>query len=169
MEMLNTLGVDWSVLIAQAINFAVLLAALTYLLYKPILRMIDERRERVKQSMDHAATLEKRVSEMEQDRKNRMKEIDDQSKEFLLQAKQQADGMKKEILDAAKVEVDHLLEKGRKQLDDERRTLLADMQKTVTNVGVELAGKILSREFTDADQKRILHTLEKEIPSLIQK
>jgi F-type H+-transporting ATPase subunit b len=161
MEMLNTLGVDVGMLIAQAINFGVLLAALTYLLYKPVLRVIDQRRERVQQSMDHAATLEKRVADMEQDRKKRMKE-------FLAEAKQQADTQKKEILDGAKAEVDQLLEKGRKQLEDERRALLADMQKTVTSVSIDLAGKILGREFSDSDQKRVLQGLEKDIPSLIQ-
>ncbi len=169
MEILNTLGVDWTVLLAQAINFAVLLAALTFFLYKPLLRAIDQRRERVQQSMDHAATLEKRVADMEQDRKKRMKEMDDQAKEFLAQSKQQADSQKKEILDAAKAEVDQLLEKGRKQLEDERRTLLADMQKTVTGISIDLAGKILGREFSDADQKRVLSGLEKDIPSLMSK
>lgn len=168
MEMLQTLGVNWGMLIAQMINFGILLVALSYLLYRPVMRVLDERRERVRQSMEHASTLERQVEEMEKQRKTRMKEMDDQAKEFIAQAKQQADGMKKEIVDGAKAEVDQMLEKGRKQLDDERRKLLTDLQKTVTTVSVQLAEKILEREFSEADQKKLLQNLERDVPSLIK-
>jgi len=168
MELLNTLGVNWTMLVAQLINFGILLVALTYLLYRPVLRVIDERRERVRQSMDHASKLEHQVAEMEKERKKRLKEMDDQSKSFLEQSRQQAEAAKKEILDSAQGEVNQLLEKGRKQLDDERRKLLTDLQKTVTTVSVQLAEKILEREFSDADQKRLLQGLERDVPSLIK-
>src|SRR3990167_77286 len=46
-ELFAAFGIDWKLLIVQAINFALLLTLLTYLLYKPILRLIDERREKV--------------------------------------------------------------------------------------------------------------------------
>lgn len=168
MEMLNTLGVNVGMLIAQLINFGILLAALTFFLYRPVMRVLDERRERVRQSMEHAAKLEREVEEMEKERKKRLKELDDQAKTFLSEAKQQAEGMKKEIVDGAKAEVDQMLEKGRKQLDDERRKLLTDLQKTVTTVSVQLAEKILEREFSEADQKKLLQNLERDVPSLIQ-
>jgi F-type H+-transporting ATPase subunit b len=168
MEMLETLGVNLGMLTAQLINFGVLLAALSFLLYRPILRVLDERRERVRQSVEHAQKLERQVEEMEKDRKKRTKELDDQAKAFLQEAKQQAESTKKEILDGTKAEVDQLLEKGRKQLADERRQLLADLQKTVTAVSVQLAEKVLEREFSDADQQRMLQSLERDVPSLIQ-
>lgn len=166
--MLNTLGVNVGMLIAQAINFGILLAVLAYLLYRPVLRVLDERRERVRSSMEHAQQLEKQVAEMEKERKVRMKELDDQAKSLLEQSRQQAEGAKKQIVDAAQAEVSQMLEKGRKQLDDERRKLLTDLQKTVTDVSVQLAEKVLAREFSDSDQKRLLQNLERDVPSLIQ-
>jgi F-type H+-transporting ATPase subunit b len=168
MEMLNTLGIDWGMLIAQMINFGILLAALTYFLYKPVLRVIDERATRVRQSMDHAAKLEHEVAEMEKERKKRLKEMDEQARSFLEQSRKQAEGAKKEIVDSAQAEVNQMLEKGRKQLEDERRKLLADLQKTVTSVSVQLAEKVLEREFSDSDQKRLMQALEKDVPSLIK-
>jgi F-type H+-transporting ATPase subunit b len=168
MELLNTLGVNWTMLVAQLLNFGILLVALTYLLYKPVLKLIDERRERIRQSMEHAEKLEVQVQEMEKERKKRMKELDDQAKTFLEQAREQAEGTKKQILDGAKAEVDQMLEKGRKQLHDEKQKLLTDLQKTVSSVSVSLAEKILEREFSDADQKRMLSELERDVPSLIK-
>ncbi len=168
MEMFQTLGINWGMLIAQAVNFGVLLAVMTFFLYRPVLRLLDERRERVRQSMEHASKLEKQVEEMEVERKKRLKEWDDQAKDFLADAKKQADTSRKELTDAAKAEVDQLLEKGRKQLEDERRALLSGLQETVTTVSIQLAEKILAREFSDADQKKLLQDLEHDVPSLIK-
>jgi F-type H+-transporting ATPase subunit b len=168
MELLNTLGINWGMLIAQLINFGILLAALTYLLYRPILRLVDERRERVRQSMDHATKLEHDVAEMEKERKKRLKEMDDQAKAFLEQSRQQAEVTKKEMVTQAQAEVAQFLDKGRKQLEDERRKLLTDLQKTVTTIGVQLAEKVLEREFSDADQKRLLQALENDVPTLLR-
>ncbi len=168
MEILQTLGIDAGMLVAQAINFGILLGVLSWLLYKPVLRVIDERRARIQKSVDHAKKLEREVVETEKERKKRIKEMDDQAKEFLAQTKKQAEGMKKEILDSAKVEVTHLLEKGRKQLEDERRKLAGDLKNTVTSVSVQLASKILEREFSAGDQTKILQNLERDLPSLIK-
>ncbi len=168
MEMLQTLGVNWGMLIAQMINFGVLLAVLTFLLYKPVLKVIDERRERVRQSMDHAAKLEQQVAAMEKDRKKQMQELDEKMKQLLAESRTQGESLKKGIVDAAQADVSAMLEKGRKQLEDEKRKLLADLQKTVTTVSVQLAEKILQREFSETDQKRVLSSLEKDIPSLVQ-
>lgn len=168
MEMFTTLGVNWMMIVAQMVNFGVLLVVLTYLLYKPVLRVIDERRERVRQSMDHAAHLEKQVAEMEKDRKKRLKDLDDQAKELLAAGKEQAESMKKDMMAAAQAEAAALLEKGRKQLEDERRKLLAEVQKTVTSVSVTLAEKVLQREFSDHDQKRLMESLEASVPSLMK-
>ncbi len=168
MEMLQTLGVNWGMLIAQMINFGVLLGALTFLLYKPVLKVIDDRRERVRQSMDHAAALERQVADMEKDRKKQMHEFDERMKQLLAESRAQGEALKKGIVDTAQADVTLMLEKGRKQLEDDKRKLLADLQKTVTTVSVHLAEKILKREFSDSDQKRVLDSLEKDIPSLIQ-
>jgi F-type H+-transporting ATPase subunit b len=167
MEILETLGINWGMLIAQIINFALLMTALTYFLYKPALRVIDERRERIRESMDNAAKLEQRVHDLEKDRKKRLKEIDAEALSLLEQARQQAESMKKEILDAARAEADTVLEKGRKQLDNERKKLLSDMQNTVIAASIQLSERILAREFSESDQKKMLQSLEQDVSNAL--
>jgi F-type H+-transporting ATPase subunit b len=154
-------------LIAQAINFAILLGALTWLLYKPVLNVIDQRRMRIEKSMEQAKLVEKQAAATEKERMKRLKETDDETKAILKQTQKEADAMKKEMLEAAKTEATELLEKGRKQLEDERRKLLGDLQSTVISIGVKVAEKILEREFNDKDQQKLLKSLEKDIPTLI--
>lgn len=168
MEIFQTLGIDWGMLIAQAINFAILVGALTWLLYKPVLKVIDERRDKIQKSMEQAKTVEKQAAAMEKDRKKRMKEADDEAKDMMRQTQKEADAMKKEIIESAKAEANQMLDKGRKQLDDERRKLLADLQSTVISMGMQVAQKILEREFSKTDQDKLLQSLEKDLPTLIK-
>lgn len=168
MELLSTLGVQWNTLIAQLINYGILLVALTVLLYKPILKLLDERRDRIAKSMEESKKIEQQLKEMEKSRQAAMKELDQKASALLADAKKQADGSRAEMMKAAEQEVAALMERGKKQLEDEKRKMVADLEKTVAKASVTLAGKILEREFSPADQTRLLSTLQKDIPALIQ-
>ena len=97
-----------------------------------------------------------------------MKQLDQKSSALLAEAKKQADGARVDMVAAAKSEAENMLERGRKQLEDERRKMVSDLEKTVARVGVELASRILQREFSAEDQKRIVSSFEKDLPSLIR-
>jgi F0F1-type ATP synthase membrane subunit b/b' len=51
---LTTFGIDWHLLLLQGINFGILLAGLTYFLYKPVMRMLEERSNTVRQGVEDA-------------------------------------------------------------------------------------------------------------------
>ena len=168
MELLSTLGLNWSALVAQLINYGILLVALTFLLYRPILRLLDERSARIAKSMEDSKKIEQKLKDIEKDRAAAMKELDQKASAILAEAKKQADVSKSEMMQGAQQEVSALLERGKKQLEDEKRKMVADLEKTVAKATVTLAGKILEREFTPADQTRLIGTLQKDIPALIK-
>lgn len=168
MELLSALGIDLGVLISQLINYGILLIALTVLLYRPILKLLDERRDRIAKSMEDSKKIEHQLKEMEKSRSAAMKELDAKASAILADAKKQADSSRAEMMKAAEQEVASLLERGKKQLEDEKRKMVADLEKTVAKASVTLAGKILEKEFSSADQTRLLGTLQKDIPALIQ-
>lgn len=53
-ELLNAFGIDAKLIVVQILNFAVLAAALSYLLYKPLIKILDEREAKIKQGMEDA-------------------------------------------------------------------------------------------------------------------
>lgn len=53
-SILDAFGIDWKMLLAQLVNYGILIAALTWLLYRPVLRMLDERREKIAQGVRDA-------------------------------------------------------------------------------------------------------------------
>lgn len=168
MELITTLGINWQMLVAQLINFGLLIGILSFLLYRPILRLLDDRRERIKKAMEDAKSIENQRREIDEFKSKQMREIDAQVGKFLEDAKKQADAAKKEILGNAEREATQLLAKAKQQMADDRARMLGEAQSALASVVVRMTEKILEREFSKDDQKRILGSVEKELPSLLR-
>jgi F-type H+-transporting ATPase subunit b len=169
MELLAKLGIDWTLLVAQLINFTILMVLLTYFVYKPILRLLDDRRERVRKSMEDAKKIENQKREIDQFRVEQLRKVDEECGKFLETAKTQAEAVKKEILAGAEKEAAQVLSKAREQVGEERERLLQETQETLASVIVRMTEKILEKEFTGADQQRLLTQVKKQLPTMIQK
>lgn len=167
MELLTTLGIDWKLLIVQLLNFGILIVVLSVLVYRPILQLIDDRRERVRKSMEDTKAIENQRREIDEFKLEQMKKIDAECGKFLENAKHQAESVKKEILGNAEKEASAILTKARQQLDDERGRMVREIQGSLSSVVVKMAEKIIEREFTGADQQRILKDVEKALPALL--
>lgn len=67
-HILTTFGIDWHLLLINGLNFGLLMLALWYFLYDPVMKMLEERRERVAQSVKDAEAAEARLRELEASR-----------------------------------------------------------------------------------------------------
>ena len=168
MELLSKLGIDWKLLIAQVVNFTILLSVLTYFVYKPLLHLLDARREKIRVAMEDVERISKQKQEMENIRLEKLKKVDEEAGRALERMKKQAEEMKSAVLAAAEKEAAELLRKGRQQVASERARVLAEAQGHIARLTITLAERLLEREFSAADQDRLLAALEKQIPSLVQ-
>jgi F-type H+-transporting ATPase subunit b len=167
MELLSTLGLDWKLLIVQLINFGILIVVLSVLVYRPLLRLIDDRRERIRKSMEDAKNIENTRREIEEFRADQLRKIDQEMGKHLENAKTQAETVRREILGNAEKEAAALLTKAKQQMDDERSRMVRDLQTSLASVVVKTAEKIIARSFTKEDQARLLKDVEKDVPALL--
>lgn len=168
MELITTLGIDWKLLLVQLLNFGILIVVLSVLVYKPVLRLLDDRRERIRKSMEDAKAIENQKRELDDFKLQQMKKIDLEAGKFLEQAKHQAETTKKEILAGAEKEAAAILVKAKQQLDDERGRMVREIQGNLASVVVRMAEKIIQKEFSKGDQDRLLKDVEKDLPALLR-
>jgi len=60
METLSSLGIDLKILLAQLVNFGILIFLLSKFLYKPVLKMLDQRKKKIAESIKKAEEIEKK-------------------------------------------------------------------------------------------------------------
>ena len=78
-QLLSQLGIDWKLLLSQAINFFILLLVLTFFVYKPVIKIIKKRNDRIKEGLDKANEADIRLKEVDNIGKEKIKEAENKS------------------------------------------------------------------------------------------
>ena len=163
MDILNQFGVQPILLAAQVVNFLILLFILKRFLYKPILKVLEERKQKIEQSLKNAESIEKKLlqtnEEVEKILANALKEgqkILDESKEMAAQIIEEAKITSAEIINKT-YEQAHEIQKA------ESARLLQEAREHVGSLVALVFEKITGKQISKEDQKKLI---EKEVKNL---
>lgn len=120
--------VDWFTVVAQIINFLVLVGLLKHFLYGPIIRAMDEREKRIAHRLHEAEEREKRAEEEAQSHRKAREELERKRSEMLEQAKQEAEQKRRKLIGSARQEVDEMQSRWRESLRQEHDSFLGEMR-----------------------------------------
>ena len=144
-ELLHSLGINWPVMVAQAVNFAILLAVLGKFVYKPVLKMLDERREGVRLSLEREEHTAKKLAAAEVEREKILGAARVESQKIIEAGKQDGESVKKKLVEEARSDI------AKMRLDEDKRRvaekirLLAEARRELGAVVVEA----IERSFGD--------------------
>lgn len=65
-ELFHQLGIDWKLLLSQGVNFMILLSVLTYFLWKPLIKIIEERRKKIELGLEVGEKAAKKLAEIDE-------------------------------------------------------------------------------------------------------
>lgn len=163
MELLSKLGIDWRLLIAQLINFLILLFVLYKFLYKPVLKMLQDRTTRIENSLADAQRIEKEIKQTEEDRLNKMAEARKEAQKIIEEAKSEAEKVKHELLSSAQKESSDIVEAGKQQLKNQQESLMKEAQKSIATLVVDATRQILGEVVDEKVDKAINEATVKKI------
>ncbi|MCP5541400.1 MAG: F0F1 ATP synthase subunit B [Akkermansiaceae bacterium] len=148
--------IDWFTVVAQILNFLVLVWILKRFLYRPVLRVIAERQARVEQSLTEAATLKEAAgAELEKLSAERRTLAEHRDAE-LAAAQQEAAAERQKLLDAARTDYEAARTRWRSALEHEREDFQRELSRQAHDEVIGIADKLL-RDLADTDlQERIL-------------
>jgi len=100
-QLFAAFGIDWRLLLINAINFGVLLGGLSYFLYKPITSMLEARRQKVEEGVRQAEEAEIKLREIENSRSEILANAGAEGDTIIAQAREEGAKKGREMLDAA--------------------------------------------------------------------
>jgi len=137
------MGLDWFTLIAQIINFLVLVWLLRRFLYGRIVRAIEEREASIAGRLDEAAR-ERAAAEREAETwRTRNREFEAQRAEMLARAREEVESRRQELLEEARLQTRNVQAQWMKTLDRERQSLLQDYRKRLSREVLAVASRAL--------------------------
>src|SRR5512137_1898166 len=119
-DSLAKLGFSVPLLVAQVVNFGLLLLLLRLFAYKPIMRMLDERARRIKESLEQAETIKQQSALAEKEMASRLEEAGLEGRRLVEQAMTSGEVVRQKALAEARQEADKLLARARGEINQER-------------------------------------------------
>lgn len=142
---LTTFGVDWRLLLINAVNFGLLLAALTYFLYKPVMRVLEERRHKIAKGVEDAQAAEARLKEIEESRGARLAQAGQAADEIIASARASGSEKAKEIVASAQTNAERTLQDASAQAAEMKRRAVSESKEEVARL-IVLGIERLARE-----------------------
>ncbi len=163
MDILTTLGIDWRLFTAQAINFVVLLALLHRFLYKPMLRFLDERSARIAEGIRAADELAAREHALEEERHRIVTDARREAERIVSAALIDAEESRNTIVEQARVDAQRIIAEGNAALIEQERMVAQELRKETAALVVDATRKIFyemgSKEVSGAVLEEAVHRL----------
>lgn len=166
MELIEKLGFDLKLLLAQIVNFFILFFVLKTLLYKPILNVLDKRKKMIEKNVEDTRKIEERLKQLEEEKKEILSKASKEAMAVLDHAKKTATEEHDKILAKAKKEITTLAERYRGQLAAEKTAIIKEAKESLAEMIISGSQKIIQKEFTKDDQKRLNEAISKELKSV---
>jgi F-type H+-transporting ATPase subunit b len=153
---LEALGLDFNRLLQQIVNFAILAFILQTLLYKPVLKLLAERKEKIRKGLEDADKAKAALDGAQAEYEKRLLDARKEGQGIIAQATLASERAREEILAGARVEAQKIVDKAREEIEFERKRVTADLRREVADLAVLAAGKVVSRQLDDTAQRQLI-------------
>ncbi len=163
---LADLGISLPVLLAQVINVVILLGLLYLVAYKPIMRMLDERSRKVKESMEQADSIKEQAARAEEEVKKQLGSASREGQERLAHAVRMGEEVKQKAQQEARQEAEALIAQARTEIQRERGEAIDELRKEVADLTILAAGKVIDRSLDKETHRQLIDKVLEESETL---
>lgn len=163
MKLITALGLDWKILLAQLINFAILIFVLWRVAYKPVFNILAERREKIAKGLDDSEAAAKKLLEAEEEKKAFISTARKEANEIIEVAKGKAELRYQEIVDKAKTDLKVVIDDEKEKIKAERNSAIKDVKKEAAQMIAAALLKILPEK---VDAKSDVEMINKALEEL---
>ncbi|NCU38409.1 ATP synthase F0 subunit B [Candidatus Saccharibacteria bacterium] len=143
-------------LIAQILNFLVLLVILAKFAYKPLLQAMDDRRNRIINDLDSAEQTRLDAEALKEQYAEQLAGARQEATEIVNKANQIAQNLHDELVEQARVEQEAMMANAKERIEQDKQQALLDIRSEVIKLSTLIAGKIVNQKLnSEKDQKMV--------------
>jgi F-type H+-transporting ATPase subunit b len=150
------LGINLPVLIAQFVNFTVLLVVLRAVAWGPLTKMLDERRERIRESLAAAEEAKAQVANSERQVQEQVEAARRDAQNLIAQAQEISSRIQADARSQAQADAEALISRARSEIQLERDTAIADLRKEFADVTIAAAEKVVNSSLDRTAHRRLI-------------
>ena len=160
------LGINLPTLLAQIVNFAILLGLMYLVAYKPIMRMFDERSRKIKESMEQTEFIKEQAAHAEEEVKKQLEVAGREGQEVIARAVRTGEEIRREAQQGARQEAESLITRARAEIQRERDDAIDELRKEFADLTILAAGKVIDRSLDKEAHRQLIDKVLEESTTL---
>ena len=153
---MDALGINLPGLVTQIVSFLLLFAVLYLLLYKPLLRMMDGRSARIRESLEKADEARAEAARSQEDMQRQIEEARAEGQAMIAQAREVADRFREEELAKARQEIDAERERAQSNIQRERDAAIEELREEFSGLAINAAERIVGRSLDESAHRDLI-------------
>ncbi len=159
---MEALGLNLPQLIAQIVGILVLLFILKKLLYGPLLKVIDERSERIKESLEAAERTKEEAAANQEQMQEDLQKAREEGQQMIAQARDVAARFRDEEMAKAREEIAAERSKAEADIQRERDAAIEDLRREFAGLAISAAEQVVERSLSESDHRDIIDKVLEE-------
>ena len=148
---------QWTTVVATVLAMLILLLVLGKLVYKPVKKMVKERREFIQNNIDEATKQNNQASIDREKANEELMQARMEAAEIIAKAKLDADKVKDENISKAKTEASQIVNNARSEIEREKIKFEQESKQAIVEVALEAAKKVVEKEVDNATNRKIVN------------
>ncbi|KKQ54062.1 MAG: ATP synthase subunit b [Candidatus Falkowbacteria bacterium GW2011_GWC2_38_22] len=153
--------VDVKLLIAQMLNFAIVIAILYFFALKPILAVMRERTEKIEKSLQDAVAIEENMKKTEALCQHEFNEAKKAAALIMSQAGAEAEKKREKMLLRTKEEIGEIINEEKEKMRLEKAQVLKEIKASVTDLVISVTEKVIEKNLDSKDNKELIKSMIK--------
>jgi len=163
MEALHSLGIDWKMLIAQIINFLVLLFILNKLLYKPIISLFEQRRLKIEKGLKEAEKAEKAFATAKEEIESMNQKAYADANEIIQNAKAEASEEAKVIVNEAQIHAEKLVKNAALESQSMKEAAIREAKSHISELISTSLGQVVKNQLDQETKDKLTSAALREL------
>jgi F-type H+-transporting ATPase subunit b len=156
-QLIETFHIDWMLILAQLVNFAIVLFVLYKFAYGPVLKLMDDRTKKIEKGLKDSEEAHKKLAEISEKEKEVLVEARKAAQEIVSKAEAVAVKNKEEIMVQAKAQSEKILADAAKKIQQEKTQMFAEVKAQVAELVIAATGKVIDEKMTSEKDAQLVN------------
>jgi F-type H+-transporting ATPase subunit b len=155
-------------ILVAALNFLFFLAVIQVFAFKPVSRMLDERRKRIEQGLRDADAARVEREEAANERLSVLAQARTEAEEILVRAQKLADDNRERDMAETRAQLEQMRERAAADINAERERALAEVRGQVAELALAAAARVVGETRTSQRERRLVEEFLTEVKPVTQ-
>ncbi|MHB1414506.1 MAG: F0F1 ATP synthase subunit B [Chloroflexota bacterium] len=163
---IGALGINVPGLVAQIVNFSLLMGLMYVVAYKPVVKMLDTRSLRIKESIEQAEEVKSELARTREDYATEVRRGRTEAQEIITKSLAEGERMRAAVREEGQREAEAFLQRARAQIERDREEASRQLRAEVADLALLAAGKVVSQSFDQTAHYTLIDNVLQDMEQL---